>query len=170
MRSVYTAIGFVVAISSSGFARADDAEDRAMLARVLALVAPIVHAAATSPDPRAAQKEIDAMFAGRNTEVNRIAADLFNAMLSDFPPESRPAMRSIGRDLLILAQREQARAKALPGTDTIEHAIRARKELHAMGLRYWDEQQYEDAVRRGDAIAVELFHAARGLRNLPEAR
>ena len=141
-----------------------------MLARVLALVAPIVHAAATSPNPRAAQDEINAMFSGRNAEVNRIAADLFNTMLSDFPPESRPAMRSIGRDLLILAQREQARAKAIPPADAVERAIQARKELHAMGLRYWDEQQYEDAVRRGDAIAVELFQAARGLRNPPEGR
>jgi hypothetical protein len=170
MRSIHAAIGFVVAISSAGFARADDAEDRAMLARVLALLAPIVHVAATSPDPRAAQNEIDAMFAGRNAEVNRIASDLFNTMLSDFPPESRPAMRSIGRDLLILARREQARMKALPPAEATERAILARKELHAMGLRYWDEQQYEDAVRRGDSIAVELFQAARGLRNLPEAR
>ena len=110
------------------------------------------------------------MFAGRNEEVNRIASGLFDAMLSDFPPESRPAMRLIGRDLLVLARREQARMKALPPADVTERAIQARKELHAMGLRYWDEQQYEDAVRRGDAIAVELFLAARGIRNLPEAR
>ena len=170
MRFLYVVVGFVVAISSTSVARADDAEDRAMLARVLALLAPIVHVAATSPDPRAAQNEIDAMFAGRNAEVNRIASDLFNTMLSDFPPESRPAMRSIGRDLLILARREQARMKSLPPAEATERAILARKELHAMGLRYWDEQQYEDAVRRGDSIAVELFQAARGLRNLPEAR
>ena len=170
MRSIHAVFGFVVAISSISVAHADDAADRAMLARVLALVAPIVHAAATSPNPRAAQDEINEMFSGRHAEVNRIAAELFNTMLSDFPAESRPAMRSIGRDLLILAQREQARMKALPSADAAERAIRARKELHAMGLRYWDEQQYEDAVRRGDSIAVELFQAARGLRNLPEAR
>ena len=170
MRFIPVVIGFVVAISSSPVARADEAEDRATLARVLALIAPIVHAAATSPDPRAAQEQIDAMFAGRNAEVNRIASDLFNTMLGDFPPEARPAMRSIGHDLLVLARREQARMKALPPADAAERAIQARKELHAMGLRYWDEQQYEDAVRRGDSIAVELFQAARGFRNLPEAR
>ena len=170
MRSIHIVIGLCAAISSTSVARADDAEDRAMLARVLALVAPIVHVAATSPDPRAAQREIDAMVAGRNAEVNRIAAELFDTIVSDFPPESRPALRSIGRDLLVLARREQARMKALPQADATERAIQARKELHAMGLRYWDEQQYDDAVRRGDAIAVELFHAARGLRNLPEAR
>ena len=151
-------------------ANAGEAEDRAMLARVLTLVAPIVHAAATSADPQAAQKEVDAIFAGRNEQANRIALQLFEGMLSDFPPESRPALRSIGLDLLVLARREQARMKALPPADATERAIQARKELHAMGLRYWDEQQYEDAVRRGDSIAIELFHAARGLRNLPAAR
>ena len=157
-------------MSASAVAGADDAEDRAVLARVLALVAPIVHVAATSPDPGAAQKEIDAMMAGRNEQANRMAAGLFEAMLRDFPPESRPALRSIGTDLLVLARREQARTQALLPADASGHAIQARKDLHAMGLRYWDEQQYEDAVRRGDVIAVELFLAARGLRNLPESR
>ena len=170
MRPIRLAICFAAVMSSSAVARADDAEDRAVLARVLALVAPIVHVAATSPDPGAAQREIDAMMAGRNEQANRMAAGLFEAMLSDFPPESRPALRSIGTDLLVLARREQARTNALPPADANERAIQARKELHAMGLRYWDEQQYEDAVRRGDAIAVELFLAARGLRNLPELR
>ena len=157
-------------IGSPAFAGGDEDADRAVLARVIALVAPIVHAAATSPDPGAAQKEIDAMMAGRNPEANRMASGLFEAMLSDFPPESRPALRSIGRDVLVLARREQARTQGLPTAETTERAILARKDLHAMGLRYWDEQQYEDAVRRGDAIAIELFLAARGLRNLPESR
>jgi hypothetical protein len=170
MRPIRLAVCFVAIVSSSAVASADDADDRVVLARVLALVAPIVHVAATSPDPGAAQKEIDAMIAGRNEQANRMASGLFEAMLSDFPPESRPALRSIGRDLLVLARREQARTNALPTADATGRAIQARKELHAMGLRYWDEQQYEDAVRRGDAIAVELFLAARGLRNLPESR
>ena len=170
MRPNRLAIGFAAVMSASAAAGTDEAEDRAVLARVLALVAPIVHVAATSPDPGAAQKEIDAMMAGRNAEANRMAVGLFEAMLSDFPPESRPALRSIGRDVLVLARREQARTQGLPTAETTERAILARKELHAMGLRYWDEQQYDDAVRRGDAIAVELFLAARGLRNLPESR
>jgi hypothetical protein len=168
MRPIGIVICVAATVCSPAIAGADDAEDRAVLARVLALVAPIVHVAATSPDPGAAQKEIDAIVAGRNQEANRMAYGLFEAMLSDFPPESRPALRSIGRDLLVLARREQARTQALPVAAAT--AVHARKELHAMGLRYWDEQQYEDAVRRGDAIAVELFLAARGLRNLPEAR
>jgi hypothetical protein len=170
MRPIHLGICLVAMMSWSAVAGADDAEEHAVLARVLALVAPIVHVAATSPDPGAAQKEIDAIVAGRNQEANRMAAGLLEAMVSDFPPESRPALRSISRDLLVLARREQARTRALPTADATERAIQARKELHAMGLRYWDEQQYDDALRRGDAIAVELFLAARGLRNLPEGR
>ena len=172
MRSACFIIGLAAAVSSStaGAGVDGDADDRAVLSGVLALIAPIVHAAATSPDPRAAQQQIDALFAGRNEQANRVAAELFDGMLSDFPPESRPALRSIGRDLVILAQRQQARAKALPPVDATDRAIQARKELHAMGLRYWDEEQYQDALRRGDAIAIELFQAARGIRNLPEAR
>ncbi len=78
----------------------------------------------------------------------------------------------IGRDLLVLAQRERAKAgresPALQAADPVQ----ARKDLQAMGLKYWDEQQFLEAARRGDRIAVDLFLAAKGLeaRNLPPAR
>lgn len=168
MRSIRIVMTLLAMISSSVTAAAEDAEDRVLFSRVLALVQPIVHLAAHSPDPQAARNAIDAMLAGRSEEANRIAADVFDGMLSDAPPEHRPALRSIGRDLLALARREQGRAAVLaPHAST---AIEARKQLHAMGLRYWDEQQFQDAVRRGDTIAIELYLAARGLRNPPAAR
>jgi hypothetical protein len=170
MRSIRVVMYLLAMISSSARAGADDAEDRALLSGVLALVQPIVHLAAHSPDPQAARKAIDAMLAGRNDEANRIAAGVFDGMLSDVAPEHRPALRAIGRDLLALARREQGRAAALPPPESTERAIQARKALHAMGLRYWDEQQYQDAVQRGDTIAIELYLAARGLRNPPAAR
>jgi len=107
MRSLRAVLCVAAVVSSPAIA--GEEEDRATLARVLALVAPIVHVAATSPDPQAARKEIDALFAGRNEQANLIALQLFEGMLSDFPPESRPAMRSMGRDLLILLQRERLR-------------------------------------------------------------
>jgi len=169
MRSIRVVMCLAAMISSSAGAAGEDAEDRALLSGVLALVQPIVHLAAHSPDPQAAQRAIDAMLAGRNEEANRIAAGVFDGMLSDAAPEHRPALRSIGRDLLVLARREQGRAAPLPQTETA-YAIEARKALHAMGLRYWDEQQFQDAVRRGDTIAIELYLAARGLRNPPEGR
>jgi hypothetical protein len=169
MRSIRVVMCLAATVSSMAGAAAEDADDRALLGGVLALVQPIVHLAAHSPDPQAAQRAIDAMLDGRNEEANRIAAGVFDGMLSDVAPEHRPALRSIGRDLLVLARREQARALLLPQTETA-YAIEARKALYSMGLRYWDEQQYQDAVRRGDSIAVELYLAARGLRNPPAAR
>jgi hypothetical protein len=101
---------------------------------------------------------------------------MMNEILLDVPAEHRGAFISIGRDLLVLARREQARGATLAERSeperAREEALRARKELHAMGLRYWDEQQFLEAVKRGDRIAVELYLAARGLeaRNPPPAR
>ena len=169
MRSIRVVMYLLALISCSARAGVDDAEDRALLSGVLALVQPIVHLAAHSPDPQAARKAIDAMLAGRSDEANRIAAGVFDGMLADAAPEHRPALRTIARDLLVLARREQGRAALLPQTETA-YAIEARKALYSMGLRYWDEQQYQDAVRRGDTIAIELYLAARGLRNPPAAR
>jgi hypothetical protein len=75
---------------------------------------------------------------------------------------------SIARDLLAIARRENARpplpaSAAAPVPEGREEALRARRELHAMGLRYWDEQQFNEALKRGDRLAVDLFVAARGL-------
>lgn len=171
MRWIRVALCVAAVSATPAHAAVDDADDWAMLSRILALVQPIVHLAATSPDPQAAQQAMDAVLAGRDPRANRLAFDLFEEALADVPPEHRPVIRSIGRDMLVLARRPQeSRAATDLSTSDSDRAIRARKELHAMGLRYWDEQQFQDAQRRGDAIAVELFLAARGLRNLPEGR
>ena len=96
--------------------------------------------------------------------------------MQDVPASQRDAFVSIGRDLLVLARREQARAPdpaAGPSSPqlspqlSLESALRARRELHAMGLRYWDEQQFAEAMRRGDRIAVDLYNAAQGLAATP---
>lgn len=39
----------------------------------------------------------------------------------------------------------------------------ARKELTAMGLQYFDSNQFFAAIRRGDQLAVELYVAAGGV-------
>ncbi|MBI1942089.1 MAG: hypothetical protein HYS35_00365 [Betaproteobacteria bacterium] len=158
----------------------DDADDWRLIGGMLALMQQVVHQAAHSPDPQAAQKSVDAMLAGENAEANRLASGLMDEILLDVPAEHRDAFIAIGRDLVVLARREQARSAALPGRGdgarAREEAMQARKELHAMGLRYWDEQQFLEAVKRGDRLAVELYLAARGLessgpaRNLPPAR
>jgi hypothetical protein len=147
----------------------EDADDAQLLGHVLALVQPIVHAAAASPDPQAAEREIDAILQGRSPEANRKAMQLFDQVLRDMPPGERATFIAMWRDLLTLARREQARRATAPQVAATARAVEARKELHAMGLRYYDAAQYAEAVRRGDAIAVELYRAAGGVKNLPPA-
>jgi len=154
----------LVLLPLSASAATEDAEDWKLIGGILALVQQIVHAAAHSPDPQAAQKGVDAILAGENTQANRIASGVMEDVMQDVPPSQRDAFVSIGRDLLVLARREQARAPdPAAGQPSLESALRARRELHAMGLRYWDEQQFGEAVKRGDRIAVDLFLAAQGL-------
>lgn len=139
---------------------AEDAEDWRLFGNVLALVQQFVRAAAAAPDAESAQKGVDSVLAGKNAEANRAAGDVLSEILREMPAEQRGAFTSIARDVLTIARREQLRA---PVERDKDDALRARKELHAMGLRYWDEQQYQDAVKRGDRIAVDLYVAGRGL-------
>ena len=161
MRSYVALLAFSFVASSASAAPED--EDWKLIGGALGLLQQIVHVAATSSDPEAARKQVDAMLAGENPQANRMAARMMNEALEDVPPEHRGSMVSIARDLLVIARREQAKAI---------DPLQARKELHAMGLKYWDEQQFLEAVRRGDRIAVDLFLAAGGLesRNPPLAR
>lgn len=151
----------------SAAAVSEDADDWRLIGGVLAMVQQIVHLAAHSPDPQAAQKGVDAILGGENGAANRIAAGVMEELMQDIPPSQRNAFVSIGRDLLVLARRE--RVKESPAVEA-ESPVQARKELHAMGLRYWDEQQFLDAVRRGDRIAVDLYLAAKGLQSSEPAR
>lgn len=106
----------------SATASPEDTGDSKLIGGVLALVQQIVHLAAHSPDPAAAQKSVDAILAGENAQANRIAAGLMKEVVQDVPPEHRGAVVSIGKDLLILMRREQARAStqspALPPEGT----------------------------------------------------
>jgi len=147
-------------------AASEEAEDWKAIGSVLGLVQRIVHLAAHSPDPQAAQKGVDAILSGQDALANRVAAGIMDEVMQDVPPEQRSAFVSIGRDLLVLARREQARpdGPGAAGPDASrDAAVQARRELHAMGLRYWDERQFEEAVKRGDRIAVDLYLAAQGL-------
>ena len=161
----------------SASAATEDADDWKLIGGILTMVQQIVHAAAHSPDPQVAQKGVDAILGGENAQANRIASGVMEEVMQDIPPSQRDAFVSIGRDLLVLARREQARAPVpATGEMSTDSARRARRELHAMGLTYWDEKQFTDAVKRGDKIAVDLYIAAQGLpataspRNPPPAR
>ena len=162
----------VLLLPLSASAASEDADDWKLIGGVLALVQQIVHLAAHAPDPNAAQKGIDAILSGQDAQANRIASGVLDEVLQEVPAEQRGTFVAIGRDLLVLARRERERSAAAPATERSVQAdpLQARKELHAMGLRYWDEQQFLEAVRRGDRIAVELYLAAKGLQSSEPAR
>jgi ABC-type transporter MlaC component len=101
------ALLFLLPLTAS--AATEDADDWKMIAGALSLVQQIVHQAAASPDPDAAQKGVEIILAGENAQANRIAAGVLADVLQDIPAEQRALFVSIGRDLLILARRERER-------------------------------------------------------------
>lgn len=178
MRPLRTAalLLFLPLLPAAAQAAPSDDEDWKMMGGVLALLQQVVHLAANSPDPQAAGRSVDAILSGANPEANRLASGLLGEVMADVPAEHRGVVAALGKDLLVLARREQARLDAagasrpaVPLASSREDAVRARKDLQAMGLRYWDEQQFLEAVRRGDRIAVDLFLAAQGLESRAEA-
>jgi hypothetical protein len=150
-----------------------DDDDWKMFGSALALIQQFVRLAAQSPDPEVMRKGVDDMLAGKNPEASRAAGQILDDVVRDMPSEYRDTFASVARDIITIARRDNAtRPLAEPGAaPSPERALQARKELHAMGLRYWDEQQFLEAVRRNDRIAVDLFLAADGLaRNPPATR
>lgn len=165
--------------ASTATRAAEESDDWKLIGGVLALMQQFVHLAAHSSDPKALESGVDAVFSGQNAQANWLASGVMDEVLQEVPAEHRSAFVAIGRDLLTLARRERAHAAAqAPAAVESSNtgAMQARRDLHAMGLRYWDEQQFIEAVKRGDRIAVDLYLAAQGLgpastpRNLPPAR
>ena len=75
---------------------------------------------------------------------------------------SRSSILALAKDLATLARKERERQPSLRSAGT-ETALQARRDLAAMGLRYFDSAQLLDAVRRDDALTVELFVPGRGV-------
>jgi hypothetical protein len=163
----------VLATLLSPFA-AQASEDQAF-GHALTLVQMFVHSAMQSDDPKAGLRALDEVLSGRNTEANRAFAGLLEEATSEMPAQHRDKVTAIGRDLAGMARKEigkdigkeQARLQAEPvvfdRTRSSEAALQARKDLTAMGLRYYDGAQFLDAVKRDDALAVELYLAGRGV-------
>ena len=69
----------------------------------------------------------------------------------------------------LMQQREEARqemAAQQPAAVTVDKersAADARKELTAMGLQYFNQEQFVSAILRGDALAVDLFITGAGV-------
>jgi len=163
--AVLTACVFAWAPASAlGFGT--DADEDAGFGQVLALVHTFVRIAAQSEDPKVVEKRVDDVFAGQNPEANRAATALLEGMTQDMTEAERQTFSALARDLMTLARREQARAAGQPlAVPSIrpDQALAARKELHAMGLRYYDAGQFLDAVKRNDALAVALYVEGHGV-------
>jgi len=166
-RTLTLAVLLAVAVPAS--AAPGDA-DRAF-DHMLALVHSVVRIAAHAETPQESARGFNEMLAGKNAEVNRAMMGLFDEVTAEMPDRHRERLAAIGRDLATIGRKEAQRPAAPHG------ALQARKDLNAMGLRYYDQGQFFDAIKRNDALAVELFIAGRGVdleavdargRNAPE--
>ena len=162
--------------SIAAAAPASAGEDEAF-GHALTLVQTFIRAAAHADDPAAGARALDDVLSGRDSEASRAFAGLFQEMTAGLPAAQRDQVASIGMDLAAIARREAARAPFSPiSASGVNPELQARKDLTAMGLRYYDEQQFLDAVKRRDKLAVDLFVAGKGIdpavvsRSLPAAR
>jgi len=136
-------------------AAASEDADR-VLGHMLTLMQSVVRIAAHSESPQESLRAFDEVLAGRNAEVNRAVMGLFDEMTVELSARNRDRIAAIGRDLATIGRKDMHREPAV-------EPLRARKDLNAMGLRYYDGKQFLDAVKRNDELAVELFIAGRGV-------
>ena len=157
-----TVLALLVAAATPARAAKSSDENWPALDHALTLVHLFVNISAQSADPLNGLRAVDDILAGRNDEANRAIAGLFGEATADMPAEHRGKVAAIGRDLVAIARKDLWRtgpSRPLAADD----ALRARKDLTAMGLSYHSPQQFLDAVKRDDALAVELYIAGRGV-------
>ena len=150
-------------LSAAPARAAEDDSDWAMFGRFVALVQPFLRLALQSEDPRAVEKGIDGALAGENAEVNRLARELAGEVFEDMPAQLRGRLQAFAHDAAALARKERARSAERGDSISAVRSVQARKDLTAMGLRYYDSAQFLDAVKRDDALAVELYVIGRGV-------
>ena len=122
----------------------------------LTLAQVFMRIAAHSENP---DQGFDDVLAGRSTEANRAIAGLLEEATADMPVQYRDRVAAIGQDIAAVARKQVGKPVAAAPGD----ALQARKDLTAMGLRYHDPNDFLEAVKRDDALAVELFIAGRGV-------
>lgn len=139
-------------------AAAADDEDKAFR-HILTLVQTFTSIAAQSASP---ERDIADVLAGKNETANSAASGLLQEITADMPAATRSQMSAIGADLISIARRGATPFSA-PAQASATDAVQARKDLTAMGLKYHDSSEFLDAVKRNDALAVELFIAGKGV-------
>jgi hypothetical protein len=123
-------------------------------------LAQILVRTAQADDP---DKAFDDVLAGRSTEANSAVTGLLEEATTDMPPQYRSRVASIGQDIASLARKQIGKPVASPVVSSPDRALQARKDLTAMGLKYHDPNDFLEAVRRDDQLAVELFVQGRGV-------
>ena len=159
MKIARTIVAASLAFAALPAAAASEDGDR-VLGHMLTLVQSVVRIAAHSETSQESLRAFDEMLAGKNADVNRAVMGLFDEMTVDMSGRNRERIAAIGRDLASIGRKDMQRdMQRKPSADP----LRARKDLNAMGLRYYDDKQFLDAVKRNDDLAVELFVAGRGV-------
>ena len=151
---------FIVSMLSAALpaaAASTDDPDWAAFGNMLTLVQQFVRIGG-QPNPDQAMADL---LAGRNPEANQAIASLFAGATAEMPEEYRARVASIGRDIASYALKNPVSSVA--DRVSVDRSLQARKDLTAMGLHYYDEGQFLDAVKRNDQLAVELFIAGRGV-------
>jgi hypothetical protein len=135
-----------------------DEEGWKAFGHALTLAQVLMRIAAHSDNP---DQGFDEVLAGRSTEANRAMAGLLEEATADMPTEYRGRVASIGQDIASVARKQIG--KPTPAATSPDRALQARKDLTAMGLKYHDTNEFLEAVKRDDALAVELFIQGRGV-------
>ncbi len=160
MRAAKMMLAGALIVAGHATAASAEEEDWQSFGRVLSLVQSVVRGAAQSDDPRALEKGVDQLFSGENRDASRLASDLLGEAFDDMPAQYRGAAVALAKDLATIARKERARQSAVTSPDA---ALQARKDLTAMGLRYFDPIQFLDAVKRDDLLAAQLYVVAGGV-------
>ena len=148
-------------VAGSASARAADPkydEDWTAFGHVLTLMQQVVRIG-NSPYPDQAMADL---LGGRNLDANQAIASLFAGATAEMPPEYRDKVASMGRDLAAMALRSNPAPAAVQAMSA-DRSLQARKDLTAMGLKYYDQDQFFDAAKRGDLLATQLFIAGQGV-------
>ena len=157
MKLIRAVLYFALIASSTAANANTDEQDWTAFGHVLTLVHQMVRIGA-HPNPDAAMADL---LAGRNHQAIQAMASLFAGATAEMPPQYRDRMAALGRDIASLAMKHPAPAAV--ETFSADRSVQARKDLTAMGLRYHDERDFLDAVKRNDELAVQLFVQGRGV-------
>ena len=149
---------FVLSLAcAAATVQASEADEWTSFGRMLSLVQGFLQLSAESGgDAKRAEKHFDGLLSGNNAEANKLAEEMFG----DLPGEQRGQVLLLARSLVALGQ-QQAQAERRRAEEG--DALQARKDLAAMGLSYFDRQQFLAAVKRNDRLAVQRYLGGKGV-------